>query len=491
MLALLTLLTLADTPNVVLVLADDLGYGDVQPLNPKSSLPTPGFNRLAEEGLTFTDAHTSAAVCTPTRYALLCGRHCWRTRLKKGVLGGYSAPLIESDRETLPRLLGRAGYHTGVVGKWHLGLGWQTKAGTSELTDRERDNFSRPPARGTVDFSQPVTGGPLTAGFDECFLYPASLDMSPYVFLKNDRAVALPSETIKTSPFPAFYREGEIAPEFRIVDTLDRLTEQALAFISRGAERDQPFFLYFPMTAPHKPVIPHERFVGTSELGPYGDFVVQTDDVIRRLLDHLDALDLSAETLLIVTSDNGSFMRLTDETGHVEDPGQQAFRPDNHRPNGPWRGTKADIYEAGHRVPFFVRWTGELPGGRTIDAAICQTDVLATLAELTQTDFDRQSARDSFSMVGVAQGEASTRRPIVHQSADGTLAIRDRSLKLIVSSGSGGRERPKGTAWQRPYQLYDLAADPAETRNLADARSTEVERLERMLLEIADGDELR
>ena len=477
----------ATTPNVVVILCDDLGYGDVSPLNDRSRIPTPAFAQLAREGMTFTDAHTSAAVCTPTRYALLTGRHCWRTRLKSGVLGGYSRPLIEPDRETLARMLQRAGYRTHCVGKWHLGLGWQTKEEINDI-----DNFGRPDGIGKVDYTQPIEGGPLSVGFDSCFLVAASLDMSPYTYVRNDRVTALPTTMIDASPFPAFYRRGEKAEDFDIEGTLDRLVEVASGVIREARNDEQPFFLYMPLTSPHKPVLPAERFRGRTDLGPYGDFIVQTDDAVGRILNVLEQNGTADDTLVIVTSDNGSYMRRTENTpDHTQQPSQQAFLPSHHTANGPWRGTKADIYEAGHRVPFFVRWPGLVEAGSQSNATVCQTDLIATLSEVVGESFDRDSAEDSFSMIAALNQNDVNRRGLVSQSASGMLAIREGQLKLIVGSGSGGRERPRGRAFETPYQLYDLAADPGEQKNLAATRPDDVARLEARLLEITHGDELR
>ena len=289
----------SDQPNIVVILADDLGYGDVQPLNPDSKIPTPNFNQLAKGGMTFTDAHSPSAVCTPTRYGLLCGRYPWRTRMKRGVLGGYSKPLINKERQTIATLLKSAGYHTGCVGKWHLGLGWQWH----KQPPKDINNMGI--AGGTprqVDYAKPLTHGPNTLGFDYSFIIPASLDMSPYVYIRDHKVTEIPENVIDGKKFPSFYRKGEIAADFVIEDVLDRLTEEACQFI-RNTDNDQPFFLYFPLSAPHKPVSPHTRFKDSTSLGPYGDFVTQVDWTIGRVRKELATKGVTKETLLIVTSD--------------------------------------------------------------------------------------------------------------------------------------------------------------------------------------------
>ncbi|MEM1070220.1 MAG: sulfatase-like hydrolase/transferase, partial [Planctomycetota bacterium] len=257
----------AERPHVVLIMADDLGYGDVQPLNPMSAIPTPAFNQLAREGLTFIDAHTPSAVCTPTRYGLLTGRYCWRTRLKRGVQNGYGPPLIDVDRATLGTVLGRAGYRTAIVGKWHLGLG---------LPGDQEKGF---------DFSKPLSYHPGSVGFEESFIIPASLDFPPYVYFQNGKATTPEVVDQAAVKFPAFTRKGPRAADFNMRGCLDRLTNEAISVVETMKESDQPTFLYFPLTAPHKPVLPSLLYAGTTELGPYGDFLRQVDATVGRVIE--------------------------------------------------------------------------------------------------------------------------------------------------------------------------------------------------------------
>jgi len=454
-----------EPPNIVIILADDLGYGDVSPLNPASKIPTPSFERLAEQGMSFTDAHSPSAVCTPTRYGLLCGRYPWRSPMKRGVLGGYSRPLLNEDQQTIASLLKRAGYTTGCVGKWHLGLGWQWKNNSPKDINNMGIAGGEP---GQVDYSQPLTFSPQTVGFDYSLIIPASLDMSPYLFVENGKVTAPVSSVQPGSRFPAFYRRGEWAEDFEMDAVLDRLTEAACSFIRRQAGDQSPFFLYFPLSAPHKPVWPHPRFEGKTELGPYGDFVAQVDWTVGEVIRSLDDAGATENTLLIVTSDNGSFMyRLPDrDPDHSADATVHGYNPRNHTANGPWRGTKADIYEAGHRIPFFIRWPGQVANGSINDQLLCQTDLLATCCEAAGVEFDPNQSEDSFSLMPLLRGESRQRPPVIHQSGNGHLAIRSATWKLIMSSGSGGREKPVGKAFEKPYQLYHLANDPGETTNL-------------------------
>ena len=483
---LITPFSQAEQPNIVIILADDLGYGDVRPLNPDSRIPTPGFDRIAREGMTFIDAHSASAVCTPTRYGLVCGRYPWRSRMKRGVLGGYSKPLIENDRQTIATVAKQAGYQTGCVGKWHLGLGWQWKEDPPKDINNMGIAGGKPQ---TVDYSRPLSHTPNTLGFDFSFIIPASLDMSPYVFIRNDRVTSNPDKIIEGKKFPAFYRKGEIADDFKIDEVLDTLTNQACDFIQRSVSKEKPFLLYFPLSAPHKPVLPHSRFRNRTELGVYGDFVHQVDWTVRQILKKLDDSGAAKDTLLVVTSDNGSFMnRLNKQQDHRHDSKIHGFHPDNHRPNGNWRGTKADIWEAGHRVPFFVRWPGRIAPASECRQCVCQTDILATVAEVCEVEFDRTSAKDSFSMVPAFAGQSQARPPVIHQSASGMLAIREGNWKLVMGNGSGGREKPRGKPFEKPFQLFNLTEDAEEKSNLIESNSVLVDKLVKRFNEISGGD---
>jgi len=442
--------------NIVLILADDLGYGDVRCLNPRSQIPTPHMDRVAREGMIFADGHAAAAVCTPTRYAVVTGRYPWRSRLKSGVLNGYSPHLIEPKRLTVGSLLKGAGYHTACVGKWHLGMDWA-------FTDAKRK---------TIDYAKPVAHGPQAKGFDYFFGIPASLDFPPYVYVENDRAVEPATATQRRVSFPAFVRSGPRSPGFHHVEALDVLTGKATGYIAQRAKTGQPFLLYFALTAPHKPVLPAPRFRGATKLGPYGDFVVQTDWAVGQVLKALDDAGVAGDTLLIVTSDNGSFMfRQTDaaKPDHVANASVQAYKPSSHRSNHVYRGTKADIWEGGHRVPFLVRWPARVKPGSRCDAPVCVVDFMATCADVAGSILPRDAAEDSFSIVPhlLGRAPATPRAPVIHQSANGSLALREGRWKLVMTDGSGGRERPRGKRFGKPYRLFDIVADPTESRDLA------------------------
>ncbi len=461
--------TAADLPNIVFVMADDLGYGDVHSLNRASKIPTPSLDRLAAEGMTFTDAHSGSAVCTPTRYGVVTGRYCWRTRLRSGVLNGYSGHLIDPERTTIADLLKQAGYTTACVGKWHLGLDF-TKTGNDSKA---------------IDFTGPVKNGPNSLGFDYFFGIPASLDFPPYVFIENERVTAPDVGHIDAHSFPPYIRAGEVAPDFKHIDALDVLTDRATKLITRMARADKPFFLYFPLTAPHKPVMPSPEFQGESGLGPYGDFVMQTDSVIGRVDDAIKGAGIVEDTLLMVSSDNGSFMHriAVDKSDHLDDETVQGYHSDSHRANHVFCGTKAEIWDGGHHEPFFARWPAKIKPGSECADTICLTDLAATCGEIAGVALPDNAAEDSFSFLSQLNGERSseTRGAVVHHSANGTFAIRQGPWKLILGSGSGGRGTPKSKPGDKPYQLYDMDADISETTNLAEKHPEIVERLTQLM----------
>ena len=455
-------------PNIVFILADDMGYGDIQAYNPKSTIPTPHLNGLTEEGMRFTDAHSGSAVCTPTRYGIVTGRYCWRSRLKRGVLfPPKDKPLIDPSRLTVAGMLRRQGYHTACIGKWHLGIEWG------------RDE------QGNVDFNKPITYGPTDVGFDEFFGIAASLDMVPYAFYRNHEPTQEVTQTQPGLKFPRFVREGPRAKDFDPGNVLDQLTEQAISYIERRAATKSPFFLYLPLTAPHKPVWPTGRFVGKTDVGPYGDFVTQVDDSVGRVLKALKDTQTAENTLVIYTSDNGSYMYRwpQDKQDHTKDASVQGYHPMNHQANAHLRGTKADIWEAGHRIPFIIRWPGKVKPRTLCDQTICLTDFMATCAEITNYQLPENTAEDSFSLVPLLSGKARTlsRAPVIHHSGSGMFSLREGKWKMVFGNGSGGREKPAGKPFEKPYFLFDLENDPSETTNLIDKYPEIATRLEGQL----------
>ena len=462
------------SPNVLIVLADDLGWGDPGCYGAGSKVPTPAFDRLAEEGMRFTDAHSPSAVCTPTRYGLLTGRFCWRTRLKSGVLGnGYARALLEEDRSTLGHLFSAASFHTGVVGKWHLGWNWRSTDG-SDIDGGHHQ---------AIDWSAAVDRGPSTVGFAFSYLLPASLDMAPYVWLRNDRAVLpgtshTPGSKRRWSGGGGFWRAGAIAPGFEFEDVLPNITEQSVAFLEEHARErpGQPFFLYVPLASPHTPWMPTPEWQGSTEVSWYGDFVAQTDHAVGRILQALDRNGLAENTLVVVTSDNGS---------HWPAEQQEQF---GHPANGPWRGMKADIHEGGHRVPFLVRWP-EVVAARTVsDALVGLVDLYATCADILGVEPEADEAEDSVSFLPVLRGEREdVREELVLHSMNGTFALRQGDWKWIDGNlGSGGFTQPKNVEPSdgRLGQLYHLGEDPTESRDLGLEQPELVARLRERLAAI-------
>ncbi|MFT6041712.1 MAG: arylsulfatase A, partial [Gammaproteobacteria bacterium] len=449
--------TVDSPPNIVLVLADDLGIGDPRCYNPASGIATPAMDRLAREGMRLTDMHTPSAVCTPTRYGLLTGRYAWRSSLKFGVLWGNSPALIEPERQTVASLLGNAGYQTACIGKWHLGFGDQDP----------------------VDYGARLDPGPLDLGFDRFFGIPASLDIPPYLFIEGDRSVQplttnIEGSTMARSGGGGFWREGEIAEGFRHEEVLDRILSESQIFLGEQAatEGPAPFFLYVPLTAPHTPWLPTPKFRGTSEAGTYGDFVAQVDDILGRLLDTLDELDLADNTLVIFTSDNGSHWTLDD----IDEFG--------HRANDTWRGQKADIHEGGHRVPFLVRWPGQVPAGSARPDLLVLTDLFATFASITNQTPAAGAGEDSYDALPVLRDLAidePVRDHAVHHSLNGVFALREGRWKLIEGKGSGGFTGVPTTEDDPPGQLYDLRLDPGEATNLYGEEPAVVARLQARL----------
>lgn len=449
--------TSARPPNIVIILADDLGYGDLRSYNADSKIPTRHLDRLAAEGMRFTDAHSPSGVCTPTRYGLLTGRYAWRTSLKRGVLNGYSPLLIEPGRSTLASLVKQRGYATAAIGKWHLGLGTAQPA----------------------DFTRPLEPGPLQVGFDYFFGIPASLDMPPYVFVENRAATVPPTGTTAASEMRrrggnGYWRAGAIAPGFTHEGVLPALTEQAVSFIGKQSPA-KPFLLYLPLTGPHTPWMPTAEFRGKSGAGYYGDFVVQVDAAVGRVMSALDRAGVGANTLVIFTSDNGAHWLPAD----IEKWG--------HRANGGWRGQKADIWEGGHRVPFIARWPDTIRAGSTRTDLVCLTDLFATVAAIAGVPLSDDAAEDSFSLVPALTGrtlQAPIREAVVHHSSDGTFAIRQGPWKLALALGSHGFSEPKDIEpkpGEAQGQLYNLEEDPREERNLWLEKPETVARLSALL----------
>ena len=441
-----------EKPNIIFIMADDLGYGDLGCYG-ATHIPTPTIDRLAAEGMRFTDAHTPASICTPTRYGVLTGRYCWRSRLKQGVLNGYSPLLIEPGRLTVASILKNAGYATACVGKWHLGLGIQEK----------------------VDFSQPLRPGPLEVGFDYFFGIPASLDMPPYCFIENDHTVG--ELSVEKDPYHTLQREGPMTPGWKDEEVGPTFTRKSVEFIETNADRR--FFLYLPYHAPHTPCTPPDFIRGRSSAGVRGDMVTELDWMVGEVMAALDRHQIRERTLVIITSDNGA---LTTGPARWADEPPENYDIDHngHRPNGDLRGQKADIHEGGHRVPFIAYWPGRIAEGTVNENLVGLIDLMATCADLLDVKLPDGAGEDSVSMLPqLLQTEGIQRATIIHQTKS-HFAIRQGPWKLIDNLGSGGFSAPSTIepgADDPPGQLYDLEQDIGETRNLWSNYPQVVERL--------------
>jgi arylsulfatase A len=490
-------------PNIVYILADDLGYGDVRCYNNESKIPTPHVDRLAAEGMRFTDAHTPSAVCTPTRYGILTGRYCWRTRLTHRVLDGLDPPLIEADRLTVPSLLKQHGYATACVGKWHLGMQFTDRDGQA-VPFIPAEVKKRPRTGEEVDFTRAITGGPTQRGFDRYFGISASLNMSPFCYIENDRPVRLPVlEQSRIQTEFVSVDEGVRSPDFTIYGVMPRLAGEAVDFIEQHAKQhtDQPFFLYAPLTAPHLPLVPNEEYRGKSDAGFYGDFVVETDAFVGAVLETLDRTGLADNTLVIFTSDNGGLYHYwepqeADDLKYYKPTARGRFvQQFGHQGNAHLRGTKADIWEGGHRVPFVVRWPGKTPAGTVSDELIELTDLLATSAAIVGTELPNGMGEDSRNALPAfltAKPAKRVRDYAIHHSLWGMFAIRQGPWKMISKRGSGGFTRPREIDAKKvggpPGQLYNLASDPSETKNVWEKHPDVVERLQSLLAQVRNDE---
>jgi len=452
---------LAKKPNIIYILCDDLGYGDVHCLNPqRGKIATPRIDQLASQGMTFTEAHSTSAVCTPSRYSILTGRYSWRSCLQAGVLNGFSPPLIASERLTLPQLLKQqAGYQTACIGKWHLGMTF----------DGEAKNW---------DLTKPIQNGPTARGFDYYFGISASLDMPPFAYIENDHFTQLPSVT-KT-----WKRSGIAAPDFEAIDVLPTLTRKATEYITASAATKQPFFLYLPLTSPHTPLVPTKEWQGKSGLGDYGDFVMATDWAIGEVLAALDKAGIADNTLVMLTSDNGCAPYI----------GVEELEKQGHYPSADRRGYKADIWDGGHRIPFIAKWPARIKAGSTSDQLISLVDLMATCADIVGARIPANAGEDSVSILPAMLGTATTplREAVVFHSINGSFAIRQGRWKLEFCPDSGGWSAPKPGSQEAqglpPVQLYDMTKDVGERTNEYKEHPEIVTQLTKLLEKyVADG----
>ncbi len=456
-------------PNIVYILADDLGYGDVQCLNPqRGKIKTPAMDKLAAQGMVFTDAHSSSSVCTPTRYGILTGRYNWRTTLQRSVLRGYSRPLIDQRRVTVADFLKDQGYNTAAIGKWHLGMKLPT--GDGKPASKNGDN---------VVWKGQINDSPVHHGFDYFFGISASLDMPPYIYIENDRFVG--ECTVKKSFWKN--RIGHAHADFEAVDVLPMIGRKTIEFIEKQTA-DKPFFAYVPLTSPHSPISVAKDWQGKSEIGEYGDFVMQTDHVIGEIAAAIDAAGLGENTLLVVTSDNGCSANSSNA---------ELVQSKGHHSSAQYRGFKSDLWEGGHRVPFIVRWPKVVEAGTECGQTICLTDLTATCSDVLGASYPETQAVDSVSFLPALKQKpiVSTRNGVVHHSIRGHFSYRHGKWKLLLAKGSGGWSSPTEDEASKDdpiAQLYDMENDPEEKDNVYASRPEVAAKLLKLLqADIARG----
>jgi arylsulfatase A-like enzyme len=458
-------------PNIVFILTDDLGYGDVSILNPTSKIQTPNIDDIAKQGIVFTDAHSNSSVSTPTRYGILTGRYCWRTSLQQGVLNGYSEPIIPKDRLTIASLFKRYNYSTACIGKWHLGWRWEKKEGNPDA----------------VDFGRPISDGPLSLGFDYFYGFSGSLDMPPYVYVENNMPVSIPTRMTENTSKLHFWRKGEASADFDHQQCLPILNKKATSYIEEKSTAKNPFFLYYAMPAPHTPILPTKEFVGKSGLGDYGDYVIEIDHMVSEIVKTLKERQLFENTIVIIASDNGCSQAAG--TNELEKLG--------HFPSAGYRGYKADIFDGGHRVPFIISWPAMVKGGQVNSQLICTTDFMATFAEMTGYELKDNQGEDSFSFYSSLMQKSpkkQIRKDVVHHSYYGNFSIRKDEWKLLLTPFSGGWSFPQQYVSNEikdslpKFQLYNLKKDTGERNNVMNKYPEKVKELKTLMMKyISDG----
>ncbi|TMM29085.1 arylsulfatase [Polaribacter aestuariivivens] len=447
-------------PNIVYILADDLGIGDISGLNANAKVNTPNIDALIKNGMSFTDAHTTSSVCTPSRYSIITGEYSWRTKLKARVLDGYSKALIEDSKDTAPKLLQRNGYQTAMIGKWHLGWNWQFKnEEVLEMTAKNPYQFKEDISK-KVDYSKSFSGGPTDNGFDYFFGLNASLDFPPYVYSENNKLITIPTKTMKpdgkSNNFPGgrkndlvggqkLKRKGDKAADFKAEQVMLDITNKSVDYITNYSSKN-PFFLYIPLTAPHTPVYPREEFLGKSDAGIYGDFIQELDWTVGQIVNALKEKGLEENTIIIFTADNGasksSFPIEFEEKYH-------------HKPSAHLRGRKATLHQGGHTVPFIVQWKNIIKPNTKNNTTISLGDLYATCAELVNAKTDKNQGVDSYSILSLLKGKDNyERKASVYTNFAGRFSIRKDDWKMDLNPKKG-----------KSY-LFNIAEDPSETNNL-------------------------
>jgi arylsulfatase A-like enzyme len=463
-------------PNIIYILADDLGIGDLSVYNENSKINTPHLDQLAAEGMRFTDAHTSSSVCTPTRYGIITGRYNWRTPLKQFVTWGTSPMLIKDDRFTVADLLKQNGYKTANIGKWHLGLNWTLKDSSQELEYysgvKDRYSFEQ------LDYSKPLKKGTLDLGFDYSYLLTASLNMPPYVYLENDKVVMQPtgiSEQKRKENKYAYWIKGDISEDFVHEKVLPVFVDKTVSYIKENAKDDKPYFIYLPLPAPHNPILPINPWKGKSKINPYADFVLMIDDLMGKIFKAVKESGEEDNTIVIFTSDNGC----------AANANYGVLKAKGHNPSYIYSGNKGSYLEGGHRVPFIVKWPEKIKPNSVSNATICTTDFMATCADIVDYNLKDDEAEDSYTMLPLLyQKEGYHREATIHHSKEGVFAIRKGDWKLIVAANTGlnarGRPNKKNKNLSENI-LYNLKTDVGEHINLAEKHPEKVQELKQLL----------
>ncbi len=464
-----------DRPNIVIILADDFGIGDIQAHFPKNKIATPHLDTFSAESMRFTNAHSGSAVCTPTRYGLLTGRYAWRTRLQEWVLACYEPPLIAVDRLTLPWFLEEDGYATACIGKWHLGWNW---VGPQPNAMDETPNILRTKQ---WDYTKPILNGPTTRGFDYYFGTHVP-NFPPFTFIENDRVVEQPTAKFEYVPndgraLPQIFDGNPMAPDWKFDQILPEITQRAVKYIHEQAKQEEPFFLYFPMTSPHTPIVPTAQFKGQSGISLVADFIMETDWSAGQVIQALEDAGVADDTLVIFTSDNG----------HLPTEWQTLIEA-GHFPSGPYRGRKADIWEGGHRVPFMIRWPGRIEAGSVSDDILSLNDVFATCAELLGVELPSNAGEDSISFLPTILGQSKQahRDHVVSHSVGGEFAYLEGPWKVVFKNEDPNFRESRGKP--RILELYNLEEDIAEANNRVKQEPEIAQRLsEKLRAVVANG----
>jgi arylsulfatase A-like enzyme len=480
-------------PNIVLFLVDDMGYGDLSCLNPEGKIKTPNFDKLAEEGMIFTDAHSTSSVCSPSRYSTLTGRYNWRSTLQRGIVLPFGKSLIKENIPTIPKFLKQHGYNCGIIGKWHLGMDWDFEVTkddfhpTGHLAEPPEEKFTTSPEQIRLwekAFSKKIKGGPIGAGFDYFFGVDIP-NWPPFCFIENERTIGIPSTFLPNYLLGNKMAsiQGPAMPYWNFHQLLPTFAEKSNEYIRRQTEKEEPFFLYFSATSPHTPLAVNKPWIGSSGLNNlYADFVIETDYIFGELMKSLEKHGVADNTLVIFTSDNGCAPYI----------GVEEMEKQGHYPSYIYRGYKSDAWDGGHRMPFIAKWKGVIKPGSTSDKLICLTDIFRTCADILETELPPEVAVDSVSILPLFQGhEKEIRKHVVHHSIQGKFAIRDKDWKLLLCPGSGGwslNDKEAFTNGMPVVQLYNMKDDPEEKNNVYTQYPEQVRKMISMLEKtVTDG----